>query len=296
MSMKIEHLTSLLLDTRLLKRVKVENYLLVHLDLRPCSLTTLPAELPEAEIMGRGIDEKVLPKMKSLSSLVEPDRRLKMIEDLKKEMRKAYKEVVERSEQYRGHIEWARNLELKTLQFEVRPTVRELYLFKDKEVEKKLERLMKERIKIRQEVLRRPPPGLGRTHIVYPEEFNGAWVKEMGTLYGYPECCVERYASDREKGISVEERAARQLREADEKGEADSLAYFVGYFFPCHPRCPSAISTGRRFLEKLQTINPELGELYKTLLHENLELVRRQPEIIAEHRSRAAEAMKKIHG
>ncbi|MBS7638056.1 DUF483 domain-containing protein [Candidatus Bathyarchaeota archaeon] len=285
----------LLSDARLSRRIKVENYLLVYLGLRPCSLTTMPAEFPDAESMGRDIDGRVLPKMKDLGSIVEPYRRLKMIENLKREMRKVYKEVVERSEQYRAHIEWARNLELRTFQFEVRPTVRELYLFKDKEVEKKLERLMKERIKIRQEVLRHPPPDLGRVHVVYPEEFNGAWIREMGALYGYPRCCVDRYVSDREKGMMVEERASRQLREAGEEDEAGSLAYFVGYFFPCHPRCPSAISTGRRFLEELRSINPELGDLYKSILQENLELVRRQPEIIAEHRLRAVEAVKKIY-
>jgi hypothetical protein len=296
LSRKTEYwIDRLLSDTRLSMRVKVENYILVRLGLRPCSLTTLPAELPGAEIMGRAIDDRVLPKMRRLSSEVEPHRRLKVIEGLKREMREAYRDVVEGSEQHRGHMEWARNLELRTLQFEVRPTVRELYLFRDKEIGKRLERLMKDRVEIRQRVLRHPPPGFGRTHIVYPEEFDGAWVREMGSLYGYPKCCVERYAADRERGISVEDRASRQLREAEEKGEAESLAYFVGYFFPCNPKCPSATSTGRRFLEELQSINPALGDLYKSVLNENMDLVRRQPEIIAEHRAKASEAMKNIY-
>lgn len=287
---------SLLSDTRLLRRIKVENYLLVYLGLRPCSLTTLPAELPGAGGLGKTIDERILPRMRHLSSIGDPGERLKAIEALKREMRKAYREVVEASQQYLGHLEWARNLGLRTLQFEVRPTVRELYLFRDRDVEKRLVNLMKERMRLREEVLHHPPQGLGRAHLVYPEEFNGGWVREMGELYGYPRCCVERYASDRENNISVEERAARQLKEAEGRGEAESLAYFVGYFFPCHPRCPSAISTGKRFLEELRSIAPELGDIYESILKENLELIRRQPEIIAEHRRRAGEAMRRTHG
>lgn len=285
----------LISDTRLLNRVKVESYLLVHLGLRPCSLTTLPAELPEAERLGSSMDERVLPQMSRLGSIGEPERRVKAVEALKKELRRAYREVVEDSEQYRGHMEWTRTLGLRTLQFEVRPTVRELYLFKDKAVGRRLEGLMRERMRIRLEVLRKPPPGLGRVHIVYPEEFNGRWVREMGNLYGYPQCRIEQYAVDREKGISVEERASRQLREAEVRGEADPLAYFVGNFFPCQPRCPSAISIGRRFLEEFQSLSPQLGDLYKSLLNENLERVRLMPEIIVEHRARAMEAMKKIY-
>lgn len=233
--------------------------------------------------------------MRHLSSIGDPEKRLKTIEALKNEMRKAYRDVVEASQQYRGHLEWARKLGLRTLQFEVRPTVRELYLFRDKALEKRLENLIRERVRIREETLSHPPKGLGRAHLVYPEEFKGGWVSEMGELYGYPKCCVERYASDRENNISVEERAARQLKEAEEKGEAESLAYFVSYFFPCHPRCPSAISTGKRYLEELQKVDPRLGEIYTSILRENLDLVRRQPEIIARHRAMAEEAMQRIH-
>ena len=51
----------LLGDDRLRIGVKLEDYLLVYLGVRPCSQITIPAELPSGREMGRTIDEMIYP-------------------------------------------------------------------------------------------------------------------------------------------------------------------------------------------------------------------------------------------
>lgn len=283
-------ITALMDDMRLHARVKIENYLLVHLELRPCSQTTLPAELPDGEALGAAIDERIYPLLSRIRAVDDPRKRRATIDNVKREMRAAFKEIVEASDRYRAHIEWAKNLGLRSLRAEVRPTVHELYLFKKRGVERRLKRLMKEREKLRRQALRRPSPDLGRVQLAYPEEFKSGWLREMGEILGYPRCCVERYASDRDLGVSVEERAAQQVKEAERSGAGDSFAYFVGYFFPCSPDCDAALSRGKEFYDRLRELDPGLGELYASVVAENLDRVCRQPEIIAEYRARATES------
>jgi len=266
----------LLGDDRLRLGVKLEDYLLVYLGVRPCSQITIPAELPSGGEMGRVIDERVYP---ILLRIRRGDRGA--IGDVKRAMRRAYREVVENSEEYKAHLEWAERLGLRWRIDEVRPTVRELYLYRERGVEKRLRRLMNRREKLRREALKRPR-GLG-IYLAYPEELEADWVVEMGGLLGYPQCCVERYARERAMGVEVEGRAYRQLEEA----EADAMAYFVSYFFPCSPSCPEAVSMGRRCHRLLEELHPRLGELYRGRVEENLKLVRRLPTIIREHRAEA---------
>ena len=266
----------LLEDGRLRLGVKLEDYLLIYLGVRPCSQITIPAELPSGGEMGRIIDERIYP---TLLRIRRGDRGA--IRDVKRAMRRAYREVVEASEEYKAHIGWAERLGLRWRVDEVRPTVRELYLYRERGVEKRLRRLMDRRERLRREAMKRPR-GLG-IYLAYPEELEADWVAEMGRLLGYPECCVERYARERSMGLEVEERAYRQL----EEGEANAMAYFVSYFFPCSPSCPEAVSMGRRCLRLLEELHPRLGELYRGRLEENLNLVRRLPNLIREHRAEA---------
>lgn len=281
-------------DPRLLTRVKIENYLLVHLGLRPCSQTTIPAELPGADALGAAIDRRLSPHVGRVAAIADPRRKLAAIGAVKRMMRAAFREFVEASDQYRAHGEWAEALELRSLRFEVRPTVQELYLFGDGGVGKRLKRLMKARVRLRRQALRRPSPDRGGVQLAFPEEFHGGWIREMGELLGYPRCCVDRYADERERGIHVEERAARQLREAERRGPVDPRAHFVGHFFPCAPDCEAALSRGREFQERLREVEPRLDGLYASVVSENLRRVRRQPEIIAEYEARASEARRRV--
>jgi len=275
-------------DVRLSLRLKIENFLLVELGLRPCSQATLPFDLVGAPEMGIAIDKRIYPLMDQLKTIRDPRSRLKAIERIKGEMKVAFKEIVESSGQYSALVEWCETFKLRRLSYPVRPTVQDLYLVRDKEVESKLKRLMKQRDRIRNATGRLKSAGLNGIRFAYPEEFLGGWLREMGELLGYPRCCVDRYASEREGGSSVEDRAARELAEAESRDPPDPFAYFVGYFFPCSPRCEQAISKGQECHEGLQSLDPRLGELYRSLAAENLEIVRRQPNVISEFRSKVA--------
>lgn len=278
-----QRLSEFMEDGNILTRIKVENYLLVQLGLRPCSLMTLPAELPNGEAMGSAIDRIVSPKLSLLRGEADPRRRLSYIRTLKKEMRKAYHDAVEGSDEFKSHISWIRSLGLRSRTVEVRPTVWELYVFRDRVVENGLKKLMKERDRLRKRAYSRPSPQMDRIHFAYPEEFDGAWLREMGATLGYPGCCVDAYASERESGVNVEERASRQI----EEGMVDPFAYFVGYFFPCAPDCGAASALGRECRERLRDLHPSLEGVYASMVAENLERVRRQPEVIAKFQAHA---------
>jgi hypothetical protein len=219
-------------DPRLNARIKIENYLLVHLGLRSCSQMTLPAELPDADAMGSAIDARVYPKMASIRRETKPRRRLVAIEDLKREMKAAYEKIVMTSEQHQAHLEWADVLGLRSRVVDVRPTVQELYLFRDSCVDTRLRRLMREREKLRARAYERASPDLDKAHLAYPEEFEASWLREMGQILGYPDCCIEAYAADREEGVNVEKRAAMQIRRAEQVSFVDSFTYFLGHSFP----------------------------------------------------------------
>jgi hypothetical protein len=264
-------------DPMLLPRIKVENYLLVDLRVRPCSQTTLLAELPNAQAMGSAIERIVSPMMGLLQRETDPRRRMAAVKTLRGAMSDAYDKFVVGSPEHRAHLDWAKRFGLKKRMVEVRPTIRELYLFRDGGTGKRLGRLMKEREELRRRAYARATPGTDKIRLAYPEESVGSWTREMGGVLGYPACCVDAYASEREKGTSVESRAARQIEEMERSSGVDAFSYFVGYFYPCTPNCEEASSRGRESLRLLTELDPTLGELYQSQVTENLERVRDQP-------------------
>ena len=282
--MNPKDLGELLADPRIARRVSVENLALIHLGFRLCSQTTIPAELPSGEAMGAEIDVRFKPQMEVLRGIQDQKARVKAIGEMRKGMASAFEELVEGSPDYKAVTTWAKRLGLKVDQVEVRPTVHEVYLYRERDVLRELQKLMQERSKLKVEALRKPEPSRGQLQFVYPEEFSSTWVRRMGRLLGYPDCCVERYVSNRARGVSVEARAATQLKELE--GEPDPHAYLASYFVPCTPTCEKAKTKGEFYHSKLSEVLPEAGEAYGVIIRENLERVRRQPEIIGEHLSR----------
>ena len=59
--MNPNELAGLINDTKINTHVAVENLILIHLGLRPCSQTTIPAELPNGSSMGEEIDANFKP-------------------------------------------------------------------------------------------------------------------------------------------------------------------------------------------------------------------------------------------
>ncbi len=277
-------LLELLSEKRVPRRVAVENIMLVALGLRPCSQTTIPAELPSGQAMGERIDQRFKSRMEKLRLIIDQKQKLKEIAQIRKDMASAFDEVVEGSEEYRSFASWTKRLDLKVDQVEVRPTVHEFYLYRERDTLKELQRLMQERGKLRVEAMRKPDPSRGQLQFAYPEEFNGTWIRRMGKLLGYPDCCVDRYASDRGKGVSAESRAAAQLKELST--DPDPHAYFASYFFPCSPTCQKAREKGELYHLMLSEALPKAGKAYEAIITENLDRVRMQPEIIGEYLNR----------
>ena len=282
--MNSTELRELLHDPLVSPRVAVENLMLVSLGLRPCSQTTLPAELPTGASMGEAIDTRFKPRLEKLRAMQDQKARIREIGEIRKGMATAFDDLVEGSAEYKSLSRWVKKLDLRVNQVEVRPTVHEFYLYKEKETLKELQRLMQERGKLRVEAVKKPDPSRGQLQFAYPEEFNGAWIRRMGRLLGYPDCCVDRYAMDREQGVNAEARAAAQLKELTT--DPDPHAYLSSYFFPCSPTCVKAVEKGELYHRKLSEVLPEAGEAYEVIIVENLDRVRRQPEIINEYLSR----------
>lgn len=280
-------LSDLIIDDRLLDRIKVENFLLVYFNLRSCSRMNLPAELPPGDSLGRKIDEQIFPKMGRVQSETDPSKRLAALASLKRDMRDAFETIVLSSEHYEAHLHWAKRLELRSRLVAVRPTVSEFYLYNDRTIGNRLKRLMRVRERLRVKTYKIASPTMDRVRFAYPEEFEGSWLKEMGKALGYPDCCVDAYVSDREGGVNVEKRASQQIEKMGQHAEIDPLTYFIGYFFPCYPNCNEALSRGKAFHERLSMVSSELGDLYSHLVAENLRNIRHQPEIISEYRKRA---------
>jgi hypothetical protein len=263
-------LRELLHDPLVAPRVAVENLMLVSLGLRSCSQTTIPAELPSGPSIGEEIDARFKPRLEKLRAMQDQKAKIREIGEIRRGMASAFDEIVEGSAEYKSLSVWTKKLGLRVNQVEVRPTVHEFYLYKEKEALKELQRLMQERGKLRVEAVKKPDPSRGQLQFAYPEEFNGAWIRRMGRLLGYPDCCVDRYAVDREQGVNAEARAAAQLKELTT--DPSPHAYLSSYFFPCSPTCVKIL--------------PEAGEAYEVIIVENLDRVRRQPEIINEYLSR----------
>ena len=274
----------LLHDPLIATRVSVENLMLVSLGLRSCSQTTIPAELPSGPSIGKEIDARFMPRLEKLRTIQDQKAKTREIVDIRKEMANAFDHLVEGSVEYKSFSKWAKKLGLRVNQVEVRPTVHEFYIYKEKETLKELQRLMQERGKLRMEAVKKPDPSRGQLQFAYPEEFNGAWIRRMGRLLGYPDCCIEMYASNREQGVNAELRASKQL--VDLTVDPNPHAYLASYFFPCSPTCQKAKEKGELYHSKLSEALPEAGEAYESIIIENLDRVRRQPEIISEYLNR----------
>jgi hypothetical protein len=276
-----ETLDELLAEERILYRVKLECLLLPYMGLRPVSQITIPAEFPSSIEMGQTIDSVVKPHIDRLQAIKDPRAKVQAIQEIRKLMETQFEAVVEDSEPYNAYYGWSDRLGLRSEQTQVRPTVHEIFLFKDGGDGRELKRLIKDREKLRARVRRKPDPKMGRSRFAYPEEFDAKWVTRMGRLLGYPDCCIKQYAQDRVKGVNVETRAATQLAEAlKEEKSFDPHAYILGFFFPCRPDCPNSKEKGFRWRDEFSKMDERLSEAYEELLGVNAIMVLRQPELI----------------
>jgi len=283
--MEPELLDAFLEESLLVPKSKLEAFLAPYQKLRPASQVTIPAELPYGTEMGQRIDEAVKPQLSKLQSITDPKVRAATAQAIKKMLEDSFESIVEESDAYKAYYRWSEKLGLRNNQIKVRPTVHELYLFKEKGTGGRIRKLMADREKIRRKTQRRPGPNVDPIRFAYPEEFNEKWLLRNGEVLGYPECCVKSYARDRVNGVNVEARASRQLIEILKEKEVDPHVYFTGFFFPCSPKCENALSRGHAWADAFSGLNPRLSRLYDSILLMNTELVLRQPELIQKYLS-----------
>lgn len=269
----------LLNESLISSRAKLETFLAPTLRLRPASQLTIPAELPMGVEMGRVIDEKVQPMITQMQKIQDLRKRASAVQVIKKLLEDQFETVVEDSDEYKALYSWSSRIGLRNNQVKIRPTVHEVYFYKDRDLGKTINKLMREREKIRRKVQRKPGENVNTVRFAFPEEFEPKWLHGLGRVLGYPECCVKQYADDRASGVNVEVRAAQQLIEAVRE-EVDTHVYFTGYFFPCSPRCENALKKGYEWDEALRGLDPNLGELYEQNIYTNAEMVLKQPELI----------------
>jgi hypothetical protein len=282
-------------ESLLLDHVKTEDYLMVALEIRSCSFLTIPAEFQNGEELGRKIDELCIEDLQAVMSAT-ADKKGVLIRKLKKRIRESFKKVVFASAVYKAHMEWSRKLFLQTYDVEVRPSIHELYLFKNSKVKKELRRLVNVRNVARERVALSMDVSKRKTRLAFPEELSSDYLASVGKLLGYPSCCVERYVHDRlREDVNVEMRASRQVKELRKEGEEpDVYAYFVRNFFPCEPRCRSASEVGRKTFDLFSGVNPKLGDLYLGCIRRNVEMVEKYPELIGQYREKLKKRAQKL--
>ncbi len=276
---------------------KFDDFLPVVLGVRKASQIIVPAELPDAAILGATIDSRFRSKtegkkslggsfadyVKSKTGKFGRNDKVKEARMKTELLRELYAEIVEGSISYNLYMDWIDRLGLQKKILESRPTIREVYIFRDPSVAVELEELQDMRKDIRWDAMRSPDLSAPVSLRAFPEENSPAFLRKIGSILGFPPCCIDRYIFDRGSGVlSPEVRAANQIIHAESPEEVDKFAYFTKDFFPCQPDCESAAEIGRVMYEKLKDFDPELAELYLQHLSDNLDLVRRYPEIIEE--------------
>ncbi len=277
-----------LLDEPLLTdHVKTEGYLMTALGIRPCALVTIPAELPDGAELGRKIDMLCAEDLRKVTE-APVEKKPVFIAKLRSRIQESFRKVVLSSGTCRAHLSWSKRLSLQILDVEVRPSIHELYLFKNPAVRKQLKRLAALRAAARKELAFSKGFARTRTGLAYAEELSADYLHSAGELLGYPPCCVKSYIDDRVGGgVNVETRASEQLRQIDEATRQLSVyAYFARNFFPCHPQCQNAIEIGKNASTRLTNVNPKLGAAYSECLRKNAKTVEEYPELTQQYRQK----------
>ncbi len=281
----------LLNEEHVADRVKVEDLLSIRLECRPAALLVVPAEFPGGIAMGQSIDQAF-----SRSYMGHPPVNmslpLRWIWQLQNMwaratkhpmayrgyvVRDAFVRVVHASDSYRSLWQWIGAVNLKARQFQLRPTIDEIYTYREVQSEAAVSEIQSLRARIRHEFLVQYRHEGGQFQ-VFPEEYVPEFGRKVGQLLGYPECCVERYVGARSRGERLEELAAQEA----EAEREDDLGYFARDFIPCHHSCQEARGKGREILDRLEDVDPRLADLQLRAYRDNAERVRKFPEIIKE--------------
>jgi len=288
--------TDLLSEKILWPQMLLEDYLTVAIGLRRCSLATIPAEWPDAETISRRIDEACIGDFRQLAQERDVKKKMKMIRSVKEKMRKTSLEEIRSAPSHKSHISWINRLGLEAFEVEIRPTVRELFMYKEKDTKGRIENLMRKRQRFREEFLKHVDQSTPRSIAAYPEERYPEYLTEIGGLLAYPACCVKAYIEGRrEENLSAEQRAAAQISDVRASGlEPDAYVYFSKDFIPCSPTCVNASAVGGKFHQALAALDGRLSDFHLQCLKKNVDAVGSYVQRIEEHKAKISLRSKEL--
>ncbi|MEM2093877.1 MAG: DUF483 domain-containing protein [Candidatus Bathyarchaeia archaeon] len=257
----------------------------VALDARPCALLNIPADLVGGEKLALEVESSCRDAYIAAKNEGDPRRKRELVKIFTDARREAFSRIVLNSQSFLTLTYWCTRLGLTTIRSEILPTTWEMYIFKSMLVRFQIHRLSIKRTKLRR--INSYSAQTKTYPVLLAEEFSSKYVSQVGTLLGYPQCCVERFVKDRVNNISAEARASEQIRRLRDEGvELNLYVYFVKDFFPCSPSCMKAKAQGELIYRYISKLSPDAGERYKRLLAENLSLVENYSEILRMHQEK----------
>ncbi len=274
-----------------IQRNVIEQMLLLKLGIKQVGIITFPGALPNSEDVNKRIntiyDERVKAYEEKFMLRKLAFSYQKMVEKAVKHKREiltqVYNDVVHQDSSYLQYFSYAEELQIMGVEYLVRPAIRELVLFDDASLKDRVKEILQFRVMHMDEVKDSFTDKTPLQIMLYPEELKPEYVQAIGRLYGYPQCCIDRYMEDRAKGDNPEIRGAIQHYESRQKKRPEDWAYFVQGFTPCRPDCKAAQEIGKNAYQKLIQYDTEIGNIYKRFLSENAELFYNQALNLREH-------------
>ena len=259
------------------KRIIIDNMLLSKLGFKNCSSITIPRDLTNGQALAEDINKAYQEKVEqyeskfSLKKLSLSPRGMikKAVRHKQDILRKVCNEKISADESYHRVISWAKIIGLLGIEFEVRPSIREMLFIAEPEKKKEIERLMHFRAILKKDAQKTFNEKTPVQVLLYPEELNPRYVEEIGKITGYPECCIRAFMEDRRKGDNPHIRAALDFYKASKNKKPEVWAYYTGEFAPCRTDCRAAQDLGKKAYEKLSDIDKNIAEDYKKMLGEN---------------------------
>lgn len=275
-------------------RLTLECMLLVALGLRRTAIVTVPAELPDGDVLGAQVDYEFRDRLAGRGS----DLRTRFNDTIERRrqnpmafklflLRSSFTNNVPPSDSYRTHREMASSIGLEISESEVRPTIREWYVCRSAD-RPAVTALLQRRHELQRANRQGFRTGDAVSYYIYPEERSPEHLRALGDLLGYPACCTEAYLRGRLEGEGrtpdiPEVRGARQITEAGGPDALPATAFWLKDFFPCEPLCPEATSRGREAEARLARIDPFLARRYAELRQANLARVASGPAALEAH-------------
>jgi len=298
MSAITKMVTQILNDDNLQQQTKLEDFLAVAAGARPAAMLLVPADFPDAESIKNEIDNGFRSRYyhgrrhSGITAFLDTIRYGLMrafMNPLKYKaslLREAFEDSVFAHSNYKAHRQWAKKLGLQTYETQVRPSLDEMYLAPDDEKIGQVAAFQQRREEIRREVVQQRRQQGDMQVMLLPEEQSSEYLTELGSLLGYPQCCIDAYIDDVAGGVDSALRASNQLSELEEADESDpsAEAYFASTFFPCTPECTKASETGEKIVASLGEMDERLPDYMSRAFRANMDFVRKYPQIRQQRR------------